>query len=569
LSVTSRAGPLIRRRFVCIGARTVHYRRAGTGSPVVMIHGSPANSAILEADLLRLAHTHTCFAFDTPGFGDSDALLELPEGIGSLADALAETLEVMGFPPCPVFGTHTGAAIALELARRHPARVSGVVLDGVPMYSAAEQSALFSGYFEPLVVDDLGSQFTRTWTRFRDLFMWFPWTTKTPATLNETDRPAPERLHLWVTMFYRSARTYAKPYLAAIAYGPQAHAAIAALRVPAVFMANDRDMLYTHLAPIPALRAGQSLRRTPKEGHAATIDSAITGFASRGGAPPDEPFEYTAGRSRRQFFDLPHGQVLVRTRGAPPRSPAKHTLLLLHDAPGSGRVLEDLIARLPTDFDVVLPDLPGCGESAGFIGESPTLADYAAVLSRLLEALSAGPFVVYGCGFGASLAAELCAREPARCTTLVVHGACLPEPVLRDRMLRHYAPRLSIEADGSHWYRTWLMLRDALVYFPWFDGTRDSLRRIAADFDAARLHALTFDVLKQWDTYHQLIEASLSHDLAATLTVLKQSIVVLEDPLHPFAAFAAAVRRTLPRAPFRPAADQAELGACLAETLAS
>lgn len=553
----------IHRYFVRVGARTVHYRRAGSGPPVVLVHGSPANSAVVEPEMRRLAGAYTCFAFDTPGFGDSDGLAELTEGIGSLADALAETLRAMNFPSCPVFGTHTGAAIALELARRHPQSVTGAVLDGVPMYTAEEQVSLFSGYFEPLVVDDLGSQFARTWTRFRDLFIWFPWTTKTPATLNETDRPTAELLQLWVSMFYRSARSYGRPYKAAIAYGSQAREAIESLRAPAVFMANDRDMLYPHLERIPPLREGQSICRVTRAQHGAAITTALARFASSGAPPADVPLRFTAGESTRQYVDQPHAQVLVRLRGSV--VPGEHpTVVLLHDAPGSGRVLESVMAALPATVNVVAPDLPGCGESEGFQTSQPAMAEFAQVVLDVLDRLGLKQAALYGRGFGASVAAELGALAPERVSALIVHGACLPGQELRERMQREYAPRIRVEDDGAHWYRTWLMLRDALVYFPWFDGRREALRRVDASFDAQRLHDLTFDVLKQPYTWHQLIEACLRHDLAARLRGRRPPTLVLEDPSQPFAAFDATLRGICPQAKTRVVTDDLAVAAQIA-----
>ena len=71
------------------------------------------------------------------------------------------------------------------------------------------------------------------------------------------------------------------------------------------------------------------------------------------------------------------------------------------------------------------------------------------------------------------------------------------------------APPINVAADGSHWYRTWLMLRDSLVYFPWYSGKREHLRRCAADFSAQSLHDWTCDVLQQPKSYAQLIGAVL------------------------------------------------------------
>lgn len=128
----------IKRRFIKVGDRHVHYRRSGAGSPIVLIHPGIAHSAFLTPEIDRLSTKYTCFAFDNAGYGNSDAMRHDGVSMADLADALAAALRAMSFSKVPVFGTHTGAAIALELAVRHPDLVSGIILDGLPMFTKQE-----------------------------------------------------------------------------------------------------------------------------------------------------------------------------------------------------------------------------------------------------------------------------------------------------------------------------------------------------------------------------------------------------------------------------------------------
>ena len=313
-----------------------------------------------------LAPTHTCFAFDTPGFGDSDPVTIAGDGVAELVDAMAETVAVLRMPRCAVFGSHTGAAIALEFGRRHPERVTGLVLDGVPMYSAVEQTALFQGYFEPLDIDEHGGHFAHVWTRFRDLFQWFPWTHRDPQYLNSADVPTAERLQLWVTMFYRAAAHYIPAYRAAIAYGNTAQQAVADLHVPAVFMAQDTDMLFSHLDRLPPLAANQRIVRVRQGSKPQAILDAVTQFDTVAPAPCDVR-SGGACESARQFIDLHHGQVQVRTIGAIDAP----VLLYLHDVPGSSALIEPRLLQLAADFRIVSLDLPGSGESPPLAASAP------------------------------------------------------------------------------------------------------------------------------------------------------------------------------------------------------
>jgi hypothetical protein len=92
------------------------------------------------------------------------------------------------------------------------------------------------------------------------------------------------------------------------------------------------------------------------------------------------------------------------------------------------------------------------------------------------------------------------------------------------------------------------MLRDSLVYFPWYKGTRPGLRRVNADFGGVRLHDWTCEVMKQHESYGHFIAASLDQDLSTELPALRQPLMILRDLLHPFAVWHARADALLPAA---------------------
>ena len=68
----------MQRAFLTIGDRQLHYRVAGDGPPVVMLHPSPMSSAALLPMATALAAHFRVYAFDTPGYGLSDPLPDRP-----------------------------------------------------------------------------------------------------------------------------------------------------------------------------------------------------------------------------------------------------------------------------------------------------------------------------------------------------------------------------------------------------------------------------------------------------------------------------------------------------------
>jgi pimeloyl-ACP methyl ester carboxylesterase len=522
------------RRIAQLPGRRVHLRTAGAGARLLLIHGSPANSEYFLSLIPELADQYHCIAPDTPGFGDSDPLPGTAS-IAALALATGELIEHLGCVPCMLLGSHTGAAIALELAALRPDLVSGVILDGVPMFTAAETDRLFHGYFEPVVPDDRGGHYARTWTRIRDMFIWFPWTSHDPARLNGADLPPPTTTHRWVSMVFKAARHYAEPYRAAIAYGERARVAAATQTRPALYLAHDHDMLNPHLARLPPLKAADriaSVSSAPGVWLQAVRDELRRCVAT------EEVSAGSAGswqQCHSDFFvDLPFGQLRMRRFGNADRQP----LLMLHDAPGSGLQLAAVAEALAADATVWLPDLPGCANSAPLAMKTPTLGDYAKALLPWLQQFHATPAIVYGRGCGAALALELGAHAAPAISALWLDE--LPAPGADGAALdARICPEISVAADGSHWYRTWQMLRDSHIYWPWYATRSVNLLRLPGDYSAEHLHQWTLHSLLQPETMHCLPQAAIAADHGAALAATAMPVTLLARRGHPLLAAAA------------------------------
>jgi pimeloyl-ACP methyl ester carboxylesterase len=500
----------IRRHFIAASGRRVHYRTAGSGPPVVMLHGSPGDGQMLEHEIFAVAAHFTVIALDTPGFGFSDPLPGETLTVRDLAAATAEAMQALGLPPCRVFGTHTGAAIAIELGIGWPHLVSGVLMEGLPAFTQAEIDTLFRGYFATLVPDPLGGHLTNTWVRFRDQFTWFPWPSRDVRRLNPLDRPTPADIDLWVTMFYRGAATYQPAYRAACFYGQAAIVAAAALRLPAIYTATVEDMLHPHLDRLPALQANQ--RRAELPSAIAEKCAALTDFLLSlpgGDEPPAPPLSYSVGADPAlAFIQRGAGEVLVRWYGRAAHQP----LLIAHDGPGTGRACETLARTLANDFYVGVPDLPGCGHSSLAGGETALQAGAAALVAAA-DCAGLQRFAVLGLGCGAAVAAQLAVRNDPRVVALLLATPPRPDPAVEAAI----APDLELSPEGAHWLRAWLMVRDGQVYDPWFAGTRQSQRATQGNFDANWLHEQTCALMQGRTTYHKLPREAWRFDTAAAL----------------------------------------------------
>lgn len=86
--------------------RQVHYREAGAGPPVVLLHESPISGRIFDAVLPVLGRRVRAIAPDTPGYGASDPPPELVP-IAGYAERLALFMEALGLERVALVGNHT------------------------------------------------------------------------------------------------------------------------------------------------------------------------------------------------------------------------------------------------------------------------------------------------------------------------------------------------------------------------------------------------------------------------------------------------------------------------------
>lgn len=503
------------RRFIRVKGQSVHYLRAGDGPPVVLLHSAPL-SARYELPLLeRLARDHTVFAFDNPGFGDTDPLLKRDVRMSDVADALNATLIALKMPRCPVYGSHTGGAVATELARRHSARVSALIIDGVNIFPPRDTRFLLTDEYMPsLVVKDDGSHLLSEWVRARDVMTWFPWSKRSAKNRLPWAFPSPEGLQDFFLDRLRAGDRYRAVYRSVFRH--DFCSAVEALTVPATFMTQAQDILFPHLDRLPKLKPNQHILRHSAdfEAYADERERVIRDYRVRVKAPAEAPFRPTRGFLNRRYVDLTGGQILVRSAGEGKRG---RPLLLLHDGRASSRVFEPLMRALAKHRLVYAPDLPDNGASDTLAARRPGIGEYADAVADTVTALRLAPCDVYAVGAGAAVALDLLRRPAFAKARVLLEAPDFYNPSFARRLAHQWAPQLSAEWDGAHLNRLWLMLRDEYAFWPWFDKSPAAACAVDAPTDWRELHARVVDVVRSLPTYHRLTEAALRYDWKAPL----------------------------------------------------
>jgi pimeloyl-ACP methyl ester carboxylesterase len=136
---------------------TLAYRVAGNGPPLVLIHGWGGSSRHWMGAYFTLTQTHTVYAIDLPGFGESTPLD--PTNLEGLARSTIILIEMLGLQRYSLIGHSLGAAVAMLIAATFPQRIERVALvsfglprteqEEIAFQALHQQSQLTAGIWGP------------------------------------------------------------------------------------------------------------------------------------------------------------------------------------------------------------------------------------------------------------------------------------------------------------------------------------------------------------------------------------------------------------------------------------
>ncbi|PNU03391.1 alpha/beta fold hydrolase [Novosphingobium guangzhouense] len=248
---------IVKRGFADVAHGQIHYRHAGNQSganedlPLVMLHASPGSSRQLVRLIEDMGATRRVIAPDTPGNGDSPTLAREETTVVRLAEAMLGFLDAMGLDRVDLYGSHTGACIATELAILAPDRVRGVVLDGVSTFTPEELEDILANYAFPFEPDINGAYLVNLFQFCRDQYMFFPWYNRTRAGRRDNGMGAPADLHAWATEVMKAHDTYHFNYRAAFRWN--GFDRLPLLERPALLLAGENDPLIDQTRELSAV----------------------------------------------------------------------------------------------------------------------------------------------------------------------------------------------------------------------------------------------------------------------------------------------------------------------------
>lgn len=522
------------RHFADVADREFHYLRTGSGPVAVLLPAFPWSAGSLAPLAEALAGDFTVVVMDLPGCGNSDALSG-PRTLSDYADAAAQNLGALGIDRCHLYGAGTGAQVALEVALRHPQRITGVVLDQLPLLEDSHRSELAERFCPRFERSWDGAHIAAVWWWCREQSLFRPWYRPAAQTRLDADEPPPAVLQRRAVDVLRAGDGYGDGLRAAFAQ--PAATSLGRLNVPWTLVTSPTDPLTPPGAGIPAPGPhGTVIDLPPGPDRLRQLRRL---FGAVGGAdlslqPPARTS--TAGAIQRRYLTTRSGQLLMRQLAGSGRP-----LVMLHTSPSSSALLAPLMAELARDRPVIAFDTAGNGDSDRPAGDGPfDIGDFAAIVNEALDILQVGELDVYGTHTGALIAAEVAiSRRGVR--RLILEGVTLfddghrPDLLGRAELLADYLPRFEPVWDGTHLTAAWHFRRAFTTYWPWFRRSRAGIRWVPM-VELAAFHRGFVEVAKRLDTYHLPYRAALAYPTADRLGLIEAPTLIAAHPHDPLQA---------------------------------
>ncbi len=144
----------------------LHYREAGQGSPLILLHQVPLSSLEFSEVQPALARNRRVIALDLPGYGCSDAP---PRGY-AMTDYVAVVMRLfdeLQFEHADLLGVQSGAAIANAVAAAHPERIRRMILSNAPAWQQWSQRYEMFARCQPFDFDADGASIKEQWGLMR------------------------------------------------------------------------------------------------------------------------------------------------------------------------------------------------------------------------------------------------------------------------------------------------------------------------------------------------------------------------------------------------------------------
>jgi len=160
---------VIAKKYLALRSGRLHLREVGarTAAPPLYCFHATAYSGRTFEPLMQALTKRRVVAPDTPGYGESDPPEEIgPVPLERYAAVLGEAVVANDERPVDLFGYHTGAFLATELAVQRPDLVRKIVLVGAPFFEGEDRAERLASLGKPEALEEGLDQFEERWSFF-------------------------------------------------------------------------------------------------------------------------------------------------------------------------------------------------------------------------------------------------------------------------------------------------------------------------------------------------------------------------------------------------------------------
>lgn len=162
-------------RYVDVDGVHLFYQVAGTGTPLLLIHGFPLDGQLFQGQAAQLSQRFTVITPDLRGFGKS-SIPNAQASIQLYAQDMLALMNQLGISKAVIGGHSMGGQIVLQMYQQAPERFLGMILiDTNPMGASVVEQAEFPAFGRqsqlqgvPSIVPTLAAQFLTGTTRLND-----------------------------------------------------------------------------------------------------------------------------------------------------------------------------------------------------------------------------------------------------------------------------------------------------------------------------------------------------------------------------------------------------------------
>ncbi len=124
----SKNAPPLEDRFVEVAGAAIHYQSAGSGRPLLLLHGLVGSGRNWRQNIGFLSRCASVYAVDLFNMGESQRIPGLDASLEATADRIVATMDALGLDSADIAAHSHGGAVAMLLAARYPDRVRKLIL---------------------------------------------------------------------------------------------------------------------------------------------------------------------------------------------------------------------------------------------------------------------------------------------------------------------------------------------------------------------------------------------------------------------------------------------------------